>query len=1360
MTRRKGTSRIRATVRRKTNGPKVRAKRPVAPARPQRPPAAVKPIPVAGRQRSEDELRRSETELAAIYENTPHIVLLLTRDLRVRKANKFAETFAGDRSANLAGQAPGAALGCLHALDNPEGCGFGPHCQECPLRRTVLDTLETGINHHQVEAGLAVSRQDQAENLTVLVSTTRLELQGEPHVLVTIQDITGRKRAEEGLRASEERYRALIEQAPDGLFVVEWQADRLVFVDVNSAACRMFGYSREEALGLSLADIVPEESLPRVATEIEKLKTGDTGFSKWWLRRKNGSLFPAEVRAREIPGGRIQGFIRDLTELRWAEATVRENEEKFRQLFAAVEDAVFVFDMETRRFVEVNDAGLRLYGYTRDELQPLTAMELTAEPAASEAAIADVMAGRPVRNQPRRHRKKDGTVFPVEISASTFNLQGRPMYCAVVRDITERQQAEAALHEAGQFNQQIVAGAREGIIVYGRDLKYQVWNPFLEEFTGVPASEVIGKHPLEVFPFMAAAGIVEILQRVLAGEECAIKELQFQVPQSGRSGWAADTFSPLRNAQGEITGVIGIVHDITDLKRAEERMARLDRAKAILGAVDSEIVHLADRQKLLDEICRVAVEKGGFKLAWIGMITPEETVQPVAMAGATGYLDGIRVATRDVPEGRGPVGTAIRENRPVVIEDVGRDARMAPWRDQALKFGLQYVAAFPIRIAGQVAGAFQVYAPQANFFDVSELDLLTQVCHDVSLALTAMANLAAREQAEAALRQSEARFKLIFDSVPVGIAFQTAHPDGSFTRSINDAHLRICGITRDQHKPETYLKITHPDDRPVQNAWDKQIRAGRIKQYSMEKRYLHKDGKIVWVDFFLQRETYPDGTIDQLTTVVDITARKEAEAALRQSEARFKLIFDSVPIGIAFHTVHPDGTFTRSINDAHLRICGLTRDQHDEPETYLNITHPDDRPVQHQFSEQVRAGRIKQFSMEKRYLHQDGKIVWVTFSYQREIHPDGSIEELTTVVDITARKQAEDLLRLSEHHLSMFFNQAPIGLGWLGADGTILRANQAQMDLVGYSAAEYLGHSFLEFCGEPAQGQELLRLLAARETVRNFPMIRRCKDGTIRHVLVDANSFWSGEKFQYYSVFLRDITDRVRLEQEILQVGEREHRRIAQDLHDGLGQLLVGTAYLTSTLQKDLAAKSLPEARQLGRILEVINESIALTRSLARGLHPVAPEPNGLMVALEELAARTKKLFRIRCHFTCHQPVLIKDNAVATHLFRIAQEAITNAIKHGQPGRIEVSLTELPGRIMLAVKDDGSGMPDGPHKHPGLGLRIMRYRAGVINGSVGIQKEAGGGTVVVCTVQTADAAGLEIVPPAKQQRTKPSKEKD
>ena len=210
---------------------------------------------------------------------------------------------------------------------------------------------------------------------------------------------------------------------------------------------------------------------------------------------------------------------------------------------------------------------------------------------------------------------------------------------------------------------------------------------------------------------------------------------------------------------------------------------------------------------------------------------------------------------------------------------------------------------------------------------------------------------------------------------------------------------------------------------------------------------------------------------------------------------------------------------------------------------------------------------------------------------------------------------------------------------------------------------------------------------------------------------------------------------RKRLEAEILQVSEREQRRIAEDLHDGVGQQLGGISCLSDVLKKNLAALASPEAEAAGKISRLLDSALAQTRSLARGLHPVAPEANGLMAALEDLAARVTDVFQVACHFECPHPVLIEDNGVGTHLYRIAQEAVSNSIKHGQAQRIKILLSSSPERIILAVSDNGAGFKASPRQRKGLGLRIMNHRASMINGVLVVRRQAGSGTVVVCTVQ-------------------------
>lgn len=216
--------------------------------------------------------------------------------------------------------------------------------------------------------------------------------------------------------------------------------------------------------------------------------------------------------------------------------------------------------------------------------------------------------------------------------------------------------------------------------------------------------------------------------------------------------------------------------------------------------------------------------------------------------------------------------------------------------------------------------------------------------------------------------------------------------------------------------------------------------------------------------------------------------------------------------------------------------------------------------------------------------------------------------------------------------------------------------------------------------------------------------------------------------------------ERQNLEQQILEISEREQRRIGQDLHDGLGQHLAGIELMTQSLEQKLAAKSRNEAAQAAKIAQHVRDAIRQTRALARGLSPVEMDANGLMSALHELAVNVQSMFRVNCTFQCDQPVLLAENTVATHLFRIAQEAVTNAIKHGKAGRIEIVLAAMPEHLLLSVRDDGAGLAPGATVGNGMGLRIMHYRATVMGGSLAVQREPAGGTAVVCSIPQPGAA--------------------
>jgi signal transduction histidine kinase len=218
-----------------------------------------------------------------------------------------------------------------------------------------------------------------------------------------------------------------------------------------------------------------------------------------------------------------------------------------------------------------------------------------------------------------------------------------------------------------------------------------------------------------------------------------------------------------------------------------------------------------------------------------------------------------------------------------------------------------------------------------------------------------------------------------------------------------------------------------------------------------------------------------------------------------------------------------------------------------------------------------------------------------------------------------------------------------------------------------------------------------------------------------------------------------EIRERTRLQKELLETTEREQRRIGYDLHDGLCQHLTGTALAGHALGEKLAAKSLPETAEAGRVVELVEEAIELTRSLSRGLHPIEVQTGRLADNFQQLAANASERFKVACQFECLQAVPMHDVNVATQLYRIAQEAVTNAVRHGKARHINICLDSADNEIVLTITDDGTGLPDDARSGDGMGLRIMAYRADMIGATFHIERLSSlMGSRVTCALAAGD----------------------
>jgi two-component system CheB/CheR fusion protein len=352
--------------------------------------------------------------------------------------------------------------------------------------------------------------------------------------------------------------------------------------------------------------------------------------------------------------------------------------------------------------------------------------------------------------------------------------------------------------------------------------------------------------------------------------------------------------------------------------------------------------------------------------------------------------------------------------------------------------------------------------------------------------------------------------------------------------------------------------------------------------------------------------------------------------------------------------------------------------------------------------------------------------------------------------------RAATALDETEERLRAILDTAVEGIITIDERGIIESMNPAAVKIFGYKPSELIGQNVNVLMPSPYHEHHdeyvanYRRSGKARIIGIGREVSGRRKDGSVFPMDLSVSEVRLADR-RLFTGFVRDITDRKRLEKEILETSDREQRRIGQDLHDGLCQQLAGIELMSQVLEKNLAAKSKTDAARIGEIAAHVREAIGHTRSLARGLSPVTLELDGLMSALHELAETATNIFRVDCRFRCDPPVKLSDQAVASQLFRIAQEAVSNAIRHGKATQVVIQLKEQRGKIVVTISDNGTGFPK-TISRKGMGLRIMQSRAGMIGGTLVIENNPSGGARVVCSAPRR--AGLKEKKNHRARKTK------
>jgi len=1027
------------------------------------------------------------------------------------------------------------------------------------------------------------------------------------------------------------------------------------------------------------------------------------------------------------------------------EENISASEKKWKDIFECANDPIFLLD-RNYRIIEANSKACRLYGYTESEFKQLGLKDLSEANSDHivQSQMKDVINSKGAEFEVM-HRAKNGTLIPVEVSTQALLSNDVVEYIHIVHDLTAKKNIEEKLKSSESKYRTLVEASHELIwTTDSNEIVTFVNNASLSIYGYTPA-EMIGRN----FTDFCEGDYINtdkatVTKAKLEGNGIIEYESRI-IDSAGKEKYLYTKCVVIKDAKGKPTGMLGTTLDITERFEAGERVKYHNRIYSLMSNINQLIVRASNKNSILNDACRLAVEYGMFQMAWVGIVDEDtgRVIPEYSYGNTSDYLDSIVISVNEPEHIRGPIVRSFTDKLFYVSNDVENDLMLSKWKKQTLDKGFKAFACFPIEVKNEVVAVYNIYSDKKGFFGKTETDLLLELIEDISFALEYI-------ELEQEREVIENRYKNIVEKAPIGIY---AHLNDEITY-VNPEGCRILGVSAEKDLiGKNVFDLIHPDFKEIVKDRIKNKVSKGIVAPEIEETYIKNDG--TGVDVMVSAIPYSVNNEHGAQVFFrDLTEQKRTQRAIVESNDRFNLISKATNDTIWDWDLKTDDLWW---NESFKDMFGYREEEIESGiNSWLNKIHEDDRQrIETGIRNAINTGLDFWFD-EYSFYKKDGTIAYVfDRGYILKDQEGKPYRMIGSIIDITFRRKMETELKQSEEKWRSLFENSPSLIFTIDRNYKIKSLNRSLIkrgetnDFIDSDSFELIHES------ERTKVKEIISRVFKNAEAENF---------TVQSSETEADMYYSVQAIPQIvdgiaggmTIFATDITEKIRAEENIKEsnlrlhalaahlqtIREEERTKISREIHDQLGQeltaLKMDIAFLSRKIDKikvtgktdwdDLLAG-------LKSMSDITDQTINSVRRIARELRPDVLDKLGLKEAIEWQAEEFTKRTGIDCIVSITADELQFDKLLENTIFRIVQESLTNVARHSGAARSKIGFFVNDDEVRLSIEDNGRGITQEEIDNAkSLGLVGIKERVYSVNGKLSITGTKEKGTILKITI--------------------------